>query len=214
MLSERLLVLTLCLRPVAQAAVPGMQMQAQLLLVLLPKTLLKGMLWYSASWTCGHHERLNRETFPTLHNTPLAVPHRSALRQDKRAEALKECVKMITAQGGGCCTVFPYEAAIWLLEEQEELVGTNKRPINRCCACPHVPHHWLGCICRVRYCPLLSAALCQACVRLGRSHKCHLGRGMSRQPLGPPNETLPFPESNVSNLLAHIVGNVHKHVPL
>lgn len=59
--------------------------------------------------------------------------HRSALRQDKRAEALKECVKMITAQGGGCCTVFPYEAAIWLLEEQEELVGTNKRPVNRCC---------------------------------------------------------------------------------
>lgn len=40
---------------------------------------------------------------------------------------------MITAPGGGgCCTVFPFEAAIWLLEEQEELVGTNKRSINRC----------------------------------------------------------------------------------
>ncbi|KAL3149277.1 Tetratricopeptide repeat protein 37, variant 2 [Trebouxia sp. C0010 RCD-2024] len=60
-----------------------------------------------------------------------AYTPRSALRQDKRAEALKECVKMINAPGGGCCTVFPYEAAIWLLEEQEELVGTNKRSINR-----------------------------------------------------------------------------------
>ena len=39
---------------------------------------------------------------------------------------------MITSPGGGCCTVFPFEAAIWLLEEQEELVGTNKRSINRC----------------------------------------------------------------------------------
>lgn len=61
--------------------------------------------------------------------------HRSALRQDKRAEALKECMKMIAAPGGGCCTVFPFEAAIWLLEEQEELVGTNKRSINRYWAC-------------------------------------------------------------------------------
>ena len=50
---------------------------------------------------------------------------RSALRQDKRAEALKECVKMIAAPGGGCCTVFPFEAAIWLLEEQEELFGNG-----------------------------------------------------------------------------------------
>jgi len=51
--------------------------------------------------------------------------HRSALRQDKRAEALKECIKMISAPGGGCCTVFPFEAAIWLLEEQEELFGNG-----------------------------------------------------------------------------------------
>lgn len=32
---------------------------------------------------------------------------------------------MITAPGGGCCTVFPFEAAIWLLEEQEELFGSG-----------------------------------------------------------------------------------------
>lgn len=54
-----------------------------------------------------------------------AYTARSALRQDKRAEALKECVKMIAAPGGGCCTVFPFEAAIWLLEEQEELFGNG-----------------------------------------------------------------------------------------
>lgn len=33
---------------------------------------------------------------------------------------------MISAPGG-CCTVFPFEAAIWLLEEQEELFGNKKR---------------------------------------------------------------------------------------
>lgn len=54
-----------------------------------------------------------------------AYTPRSALRQDKRAEALKECIKMISAPGGGCCTVFPFEAAIWLLEEQEELFGNG-----------------------------------------------------------------------------------------
>ena len=32
---------------------------------------------------------------------------------------------MIAAPGGGCCTVFPFEAAIWLLEEQEELFGNG-----------------------------------------------------------------------------------------
>lgn len=30
---------------------------------------------------------------------------------------------MITSRPGGCCTPFPYEAAIWLLEEQEEIFG-------------------------------------------------------------------------------------------
>ncbi len=38
-------------------------------------------------------------------------------------EALRECVRMITANAGGCTTPFPFEAAIWLLEEQEELYG-------------------------------------------------------------------------------------------
>ena len=30
---------------------------------------------------------------------------------------------MITAHAGGCTTPFPFEAAIWLLEELEELYG-------------------------------------------------------------------------------------------
>ena len=30
---------------------------------------------------------------------------------------------MITTSAGGCTTAFPFEAAIWLLEEQEELYG-------------------------------------------------------------------------------------------
>lgn len=37
--------------------------------------------------------------------------------------AMKECAKMITTSAGGCTTPFPFEAAIWLLEEQEELFG-------------------------------------------------------------------------------------------
>ena len=48
---------------------------------------------------------------------------RSAARNEKRMEALRECVRMITANAGGCTTPFPFEAAIWLLEEQEELYG-------------------------------------------------------------------------------------------
>jgi len=48
---------------------------------------------------------------------------RSAARNEKRMEALRECVRMITASAGGCTTPFPFEAAIWLLEEQEELYG-------------------------------------------------------------------------------------------
>ncbi|KAK9814721.1 hypothetical protein WJX72_010484 [[Myrmecia] bisecta] len=47
-------------------------------------------------------------------------PPRSAARNNKRIEAMKECVRMITTS---CCTPFPFEAAIWLLEEQEELYG-------------------------------------------------------------------------------------------
>lgn len=49
--------------------------------------------------------------------------HRSSARNEKRMEALRECVRMITANAGGCTTPFPFEAAIWLLEEQEELYG-------------------------------------------------------------------------------------------
>ena len=49
--------------------------------------------------------------------------HRSAARNEKRMDALRECVRMITASAGGCTTPFPFEAAIWLLEEQEELYG-------------------------------------------------------------------------------------------
>lgn len=30
---------------------------------------------------------------------------------------------MITTHAGGCTTAFPFEAAIWLLEELEELYG-------------------------------------------------------------------------------------------
>ena len=36
---------------------------------------------------------------------------------------MSECVRMITTHVGGCTTPFPFEAAIWLLEEQEELYG-------------------------------------------------------------------------------------------
>ncbi|CAK0785762.1 hypothetical protein CVIRNUC_008973 [Coccomyxa viridis] len=52
-----------------------------------------------------------------------AFPPRSSARNDKRMEALRECVRMITTSAGGCTTPFPFEAAIWLLEEQEELYG-------------------------------------------------------------------------------------------
>ncbi|EIE19817.1 hypothetical protein COCSUDRAFT_83558 [Coccomyxa subellipsoidea C-169] len=52
-----------------------------------------------------------------------AFPPRSAARNEKRMEALRECVRMIMANAGGCTTPFPFEAAIWLLEEQEELYG-------------------------------------------------------------------------------------------
>ena len=40
-------------------------------------------------------------------------------------DAMRECIKMIATCAGGCCTPFPFEAAIWLLEEQEELCGGN-----------------------------------------------------------------------------------------
>lgn len=40
-------------------------------------------------------------------------------------DALKECARLITTSVGGCTTAFPFEAAIWLLEEQEELYGNT-----------------------------------------------------------------------------------------
>ena len=48
---------------------------------------------------------------------------RSSARQEKRMAAMRECAKMMTTSAGGCTTPFPFEAAIWLLEEQEELFG-------------------------------------------------------------------------------------------
>lgn len=44
-------------------------------------------------------------------------------RNERRNEALAECVRQVTTGQGGCCTPFPFTAAIWLLEEQEELRG-------------------------------------------------------------------------------------------
>jgi len=52
-----------------------------------------------------------------------AHPPRSTARADARQAALAECVRAVTTSAGGCCTPFPFEAAIWLLEEQEELCG-------------------------------------------------------------------------------------------
>eukprot|EP00884_Botryococcus_braunii_P003748 jgi/Botrbrau1/13374/Bobra.0194s0006.2 len=54
-----------------------------------------------------------------------AHPPQSLARHEKRVLALQECVDMITTSAGGCTTPFPFEAAIWLLEEQEELYGGN-----------------------------------------------------------------------------------------
>ena len=52
-----------------------------------------------------------------------AHPPRSVARADARSAALEECVRAIVAAPGGCTTPFPFEAAIWLLEEQEEICG-------------------------------------------------------------------------------------------
>ena len=74
--------------------------------------------------------------------------HRSTSRNEKRIEAMRECIRMIATSAGGCCTPFPFEAAIWLLEEQEELYGgvfpvfgdvrppclATKLPVGNCCA--------------------------------------------------------------------------------
>lgn len=57
--------------------------------------------------------------------------------------ALQECVDMITTSAGGCTTPFPFEAAIWLLEEQEELYGGNTPVYNTGRALSSVSHCWL-----------------------------------------------------------------------
>lgn len=46
---------------------------------------------------------------------------RTTERQLHRMEALRECVAMICR--GGACSPLPYEAGVWLLEEEEELKG-------------------------------------------------------------------------------------------
>ncbi len=63
---------------------------------------------------------------------------RSAARNEKRMEALRECVRMITTSAGGCTTPFPFEAAIWLLEEQEELYG-GALPVYNSTVSPALP---------------------------------------------------------------------------
>lgn len=59
---------------------------------------------------------------------------RSAARQEKRIEALHVCKNMIEATKGGCCTAYPFEAAIWLWEETEELYGGLRPHIPKSCS--------------------------------------------------------------------------------
>lgn len=85
---------------------------------------------FSARFLCRHAHKL----LPAL---------RSSARNEKRLEAMRECIRMITTIAGGCCTPFPFEAAIWLLEEQEELYGgvfpvygdVRCLPLSCCAAC-------------------------------------------------------------------------------
>lgn len=49
------------------------------------------------------------------------APPRTTERQHFRLTALKECVATICH--GGACSLLPYEAAVWLLEEEEEITG-------------------------------------------------------------------------------------------
>lgn len=60
--------------------------------------------------------------------------HRSAARQERRIQALRVCKSMIEATRGGCCTAFPFEAAIWLWEETEELYGGLRPHIPKSCS--------------------------------------------------------------------------------
>lgn len=48
-------------------------------------------------------------------------PPRSTERQQYRLAAVRECVKILCT--GGQCSCFAFEAAVWLLEEEEEVCG-------------------------------------------------------------------------------------------
>ena len=51
-------------------------------------------------------------------------PPRSTERQQYRLAALRECVKIVCT--GGQCSCFAFEAAVWLLEEEEEVSGCQQ----------------------------------------------------------------------------------------
>ncbi len=51
-------------------------------------------------------------------------PPRSTERQQYRLAALRECVKILCT--GGQCSSFAFEAAVWLLEEEEEVSGCQQ----------------------------------------------------------------------------------------
>lgn len=51
-------------------------------------------------------------------------PPRSTERQQYRLAAVRECVKILCS--GGQCSCFAFEAAVWLLEEEEEVSGCQQ----------------------------------------------------------------------------------------
>ena len=51
-------------------------------------------------------------------------PPRSTERQQYRLAAVRECVKILCT--GGQCSCFAFEAAVWLLEEEEEVCGCQQ----------------------------------------------------------------------------------------
>ncbi|KAL6778057.1 THK3 [Auxenochlorella protothecoides x Auxenochlorella symbiontica] len=56
------------------------------------------------------------------------APVRSAERQAARRAALRECWELTCPAGAGGCSALPYESAIWLLEEEEEMKGGGAPP--------------------------------------------------------------------------------------
>ena len=61
-------------------------------------------------------EHLRRSILKVFH-----APPRTTERVQFRLEALRECIAMICR--GGATTTLPFEAAVWLLEEEEEIKG-------------------------------------------------------------------------------------------